>query len=608
LKIAKWGQGAFLLICCALTGCEKLTDTFDSLENRINAAYPLPVKVNSLATTLSTEVADPEFAKAWASRLRARALQCGAKADIGRFDTREVVRSKLQDDTCFSVADKALKNWLSIRQMGWLLSLPPLVPFEEAKGSTPVAVGSAFVGEDRYSAGSNVLLSEQGERNQIRAIALPENRVLSKVEYKDVLDSSWVSTNGRLVALNFRNYVDFYNVSTGDFIWRSEDARRVVADLPGLHLAVLQREPYGELRTLNLISGEIEDHPTAGGLGEAHLISASESELFLVCGGIFTRFSYSRDASTGRITANPVAQWPTVRTADIKNAVMTEDKKRVVYATKSGVSWLDLTTGAVETIDFLNATVGPVVKLNNDEFLISVRNGSQGTSVRLLNIDRRTIARVPSLPDNSQLQSFESRATFGRRLDGTLTLERTASAVDPIPIDQFLAEVHLREQLKKLQESQLANERISVPAGVVAPPSALMKDIPANATVHVIGVYEGQKAVAAAPGGNGHPIGTVRVRLKPANTPIVLVLTSYEPVSWVIESNGRTIAAVLLSGYHPSQVIGEGTASVVRIGQNHAYQVGSPGFRQIEKDIARYTTNPVALFQGTYSGSEFSVK
>jgi hypothetical protein len=90
--------------------------------------------------------------------------------------------------------------------------------------------------------------------------------------------------------------------------------------------------------------------------------------------------------------------------------------------------------------------------------------------------------------------------------------------------------------------------------------------------------------------------------------PLVLALSSYEAVEWDIRNNGRPIAAVLLSGYHESKVLpGNGQVKTVMIGQQYAYKIDSPEYPALKAIMARYVPNPVHLFQGRYSASEFNV-
>jgi hypothetical protein len=90
--------------------------------------------------------------------------------------------------------------------------------------------------------------------------------------------------------------------------------------------------------------------------------------------------------------------------------------------------------------------------------------------------------------------------------------------------------------------------------------------------------------------------------------PIALVLSSYEPVRWmIITESGAKLSAVLLSGYHDSTVVGAGAARVYRIGQGYAYGQPSSGCSELQRTVVQWAGKPIAVLQGRYEGSNFSV-
>lgn len=139
-----------------------------------------------------------------------------------------------------------------------------------------------------------------------------------------------------------------------------------------------------------------------------------------------------------------------------------------------------------------------------------------------------------------------------------------------------------------------------------ARPAPMLADVPANAEVAVLGVYEAEND-RRQPGQPRTP-GTVFVSLGQGPGPLVLVLSSYEPVRWVVVNGaGRRVAAVLLSGYHPSEVQGLQGVQVLRIGQQSAYKLDSPAYARLKEDVARYVAAPVRSFQGSYKAARFQV-
>lgn len=144
-------------------------------------------------------------------------------------------------------------------------------------------------------------------------------------------------------------------------------------------------------------------------------------------------------------------------------------------------------------------------------------------------------------------------------------------------------------------------------AGAGAPTiTPMLANVPANAEVAVIGVYQPRQDSRAttaqrSPGG-------IRVAIGTGTRPLVLVLSSYEPVRWQLQNpGGRRISAILLSGYHESTVAGHSGANVLKIGSNYAYKLDSNQYVQLKQAVSRYVANPVRTFQGAYEASEFSV-
>jgi hypothetical protein len=75
--------------------------------------------------------------------------------------------------------------------------------------------------------------------------------------------------------------------------------------------------------------------------------------------------------------------------------------------------------------------------------------------------------------------------------------------------------------------------------------------------VHAVGVYEGTLPGGAQRGFRMHPTGAVTVKVnRPTTRPVVLVLTSYEPVEWKIDAPKGAVARVITSGYYKQQVTG----------------------------------------------------
>ena len=138
------------------------------------------------------------------------------------------------------------------------------------------------------------------------------------------------------------------------------------------------------------------------------------------------------------------------------------------------------------------------------------------------------------------------------------------------------------------------------------PYSGPVTELGRNASIEAVGVYEGGDIGQAR--GASHRTGTVQVLVRRSAKPIILSLSSYEPVRWVLTVEpGAKLAAVLSGGYYESQVIGAGNARVYQIGRTYAYKRGGAEYSQLDAEVARWTGKPIQVFQGRYTGSTFVV-
>ena len=103
-------------------------------------------------------------------------------------------------------------------------------------------------------------------------------------------------------------------------------------------------------------------------------------------------------------------------------------------------------------------------------------------------------------------------------------------------------------------------------------------------------------------------MGKVTVRVRRTSKPLILILSSYESVHWNIVSDSESkLAAVLISGYHPSEVIGAKGAKIITIGDKYAYSLESNQYHSLNKEAVKWTGKEIGLFQGKYEGNLFSV-
>ena len=81
--------------------------------------------------------------------------------------------------------------------------------------------------------------------------------------------------------------------------------------------------------------------------------------------------------------------------------------------------------------------------------------------------------------------------------------------------------------------------------------------LPDDAEVHLVGLYKGPNRLRVQLGTIGHATTEIDVVVGRMPSPVILVLSAYDPVVWRIGYTAQSrIAGVLVSGYHTQAVIG----------------------------------------------------
>lgn len=128
--------------------------------------------------------------------------------------------------------------------------------------------------------------------------------------------------------------------------------------------------------------------------------------------------------------------------------------------------------------------------------------------------------------------------------------------------------------------------------------------------IHVIGVYETRSDHSF----NYHPSGKAYVHVTGmTETPVNLVLSSYEPTDWILDGAGLSfIQSVIVSSYHASSATGI-DSSKVQIkdlgGYGFAWPSSSGGTNTpaLVSAVESLYGTPIATFSGVYRATDFSV-
>jgi hypothetical protein len=119
--------------------------------------------------------------------------------------------------------------------------------------------------------------------------------------------------------------------------------------------------------------------------------------------------------------------------------------------------------------------------------------------------------------------------------------------------------------------------------------SGPIAELARNSQIEALGVYQG-KMIGAQATASERRKGNIEVRIRRSAKPIVLVLSSYEPVRWQLTREpGANLVVVLVSGYYQSEVVGAGAARVVMNGSSFSYKPGSQEYSALNRDVMRLT-------------------
>lgn len=650
---------ALVCACTALAGCQQISAGLTPVSEKVNKAFPLADSLqtahNSLMTSLESDKAAQQLvADQYNKLMELRALTCIAKTPIGRFDTVAKIKTKVTDLECFQKQDVRLAEWISLRRLALVIAKPPLFPLADLPAKALLPNYSESSGQVAIALAANVMVVKVAQKFNV--IQLPTGKQLGSFPAPEqTYRPATLSANGRVLAVpvGSRNLL-MIEVDTGNVLWNTEEYSELIAWLPQVEAAVLAQTNTGAPQLLDLKNSKIDAYPaTEKRLTWALSLPLANGNYLVGAGQTASLMAIARTAN-GALEAAPLKQW---RLAGNGNSSATpflmSEGSKLVYQSGQDLSWLDLQTEKQGTWQLSALNANGFSKLSEQTILFDsyaagatppaasrLLDISQGTVAIAKNLDARDGALVSLLPRAGYLKRSSSAVIVGSAVeieppqllellvsDALLAkqLARVAAAsaeTDSNPeraryIEQLSAQVRAANAAAGIRDG-LPRETIdairrgsNVAGGTPLPLSKnpLLTDIPANAKTSVIGVYEG--ASASSSSGSGSPprgTGQVRINVQPGATPLVLVLSSYEPVNWIINSNGRKISAILMSSYHESKVTGAQNVQVLKMGSRHAYKMDTREYELLKQDISRYVSNPVQSFQGSYKGQDFSVQ
>jgi len=617
MKAINWKYAllASSLLFCSCSGFEP--------EAKINKAIPLSEEAQLALVFVMKQANDDQqdqIEKDHAIALKLRALTCSKGYSPSWFTSEDEIRKNLTDRSCFSEEDKKIANRLHIVRAGLLLAMPALgSPANASAPTTLAADGSIFAASFADQAAVAMLKSRDG----ISIVDMNSGKTISKQSDGENRTGS-ISPNGRLYTLGSTLATKIFDSETGDEL----------GELPGVswsqffwldnRSALFIDQSNRSSQKATLLDFSTGNTTPVDGIGSNIIQVFSDpkkaGDYILLQSQSALRISLSYEGNAN-ITIKQTL--PFGRMWSDRRSGITPDGKTLFRSS------MDLELISLETMQLEKLSLQPfrfmAVAATADPDTIIVNGSAPGVSDTsfLLSLSRKTISPIT---ETSQRFNQASYVPFIKKtaivVDGSVVLIDKFTTGEPKPIDQFVGEMVLAQSELKLkmfeqQQAMLSQQgnsslRSSNPSAYASSytDAAYRQVRPEwedagsyrDATVQAVGVYQGKKI------GDSKSKPFIQVRVRPSSKPIVLVLSSYEAVRWVlIPERGARIGVVLVSGYESSDVIGAGQARIVRLGSLYAYERGSSKYAQLDDSVNKFIGKRIGTFQGLYEGENFSV-
>ena len=626
------------MACClvaALAGCQRLTG---SAEDRIGAAMPVSDAAREAKQAFDAlakrQSADAEKTdNEYRDRLKVRALECAHGYAPSPMAGDEAIREALTDRECFARFDESLVQWIGLRHVGLLLAAPPLRPIPATPASLLVA--EDFIQEASFAARAGVAVLQSGQRYQVLDLAdgktiysgaksgggpagslSPNGRLLVTAEDRDAVVREAETGKALIRFADVRSYAFFWLGGVGavyvpggerepvflDFA--SGLATRIPLGTPSVEQAVpaLGSDSRFALLGFNRVGvidlaaspqGRIARLSQETKLSEGGGLARNTSGLTADGATFFGTGQYLRVMSTKSMQMRAVAFDP----LRLQSATATADPDRL-YLTGF---FRDAAGAGGESMlySLSRQTLAPVLR----DRLLSTRVIYIAPLRRNAVIDGSKVSLLDAVPAGSEVNAnaYLAQRASAASVQAAARAEQLAAIVSASGRASSRA-----EQLAALGLSSDALSGRRLPATTEVSADARLALLARNADIEAVGVYEGSE-VGKARGASART-GTVQVRVARSPRPVILSLSSYEPVRWVVTVEpGAQLAAVLQSGYGDSEVLGAGNARVYKTGKSYAYQRGGADYARVNTEVRQWTGKGIDTFQGSYTGSMFRV-
>ena len=647
------------------------SDAYLSATEKITQAFPPSPEVRISLENLDALIASDKdayktFHDNFGNKLALRALTCSQGVSIGRFDSIKKVKSFSMDKDCINQQDAALFDLIGTKYVALQLAQPALKPV--VKLGPP----SAIYGIDGVDINQGFAASEagvaivKGGRGEYYSVQIPGGTKIAKLPtVPDVYANVLLSPNGRVSAMPIANReVLFVDNETGKELWRTTQFSQVLVWLPELSSALVKDPKTNALLVVDFATGKIQPNSVALRNSSWGLrVSSNPSRVLIGSNREFTMLENSRTSGTVDSTSVKEYRINTQRgyISSLTPTLM-HDKKAIFFVSGSNFMQVNLETSEEKQWETEGIIAGRYAKLSEDSVLVTVLTSStNGTSKNhAFNLKDSTLSPVENdIQASGNIWEIDGRVGFMSRESNKIVIGDELVYGSPISLAALISNRNLERQIAQLErESRAIQQRAEaekfmsnmkgrqapaaynpylsgsqryyapepppredVPLGTYRQPRAIgtaqleaelaakrqavaglaaqqIGVIPANAKVEAVGVYETK---------DRSPSG-VNIIVKKSDKPIVLMLSSYEPVKWnIIRETGANLIAVVATGYNLPTVTGIGSAKLVVKRGSYAYERNSAQYELINGEALMWTGKPISKFQGAYGGTNFVV-
>lgn len=609
------GAAALLLLAC-LPGC--YSHSLDS-QGRANGIFALPDEVLKAHGILKEQLAGSakqRFEQEWERRLTLRALSCAKNYDPSRHASLDEERGKLNDRTCFREQDESIGQWLVLLRVGLELAKPALRP-------VPAAAPRFIASEERLNGGAFAqeagVAALAGANRTLQVVDLGSGQRILKDKLTDNAKVQ-ISFNGRIVMSNKGSQqISFRNAENGDEIGQLSGISNGALVWLDRERAVYSREINKRQRALlvNFRDGSETELPHSRVMAAFSVPNSPGQYILYTDKGMSKMEVTSRDGNTAvAIVGEDQRAYNNWGRAPL---AQTADGRFLVAPAQAGLTVLDTESMSTKAVDLgPGSSVQMVVATEDaDKVMLRLITPASATSspyrdyLYTLSAGNLTPLESPASGDLTYVPALKALLVFN---NDRITRYEAVAAGDPIGVDQFAADRRMAQIQRQMDSMQyplppesgtLSLSRPQPPAPPSAGSAPVLAGLPGNARIEAIGVYQGIRSPRQRAG----EVPAIPVRVHNTGRPLVLVLSSYESVTWQVQADaGVKIVAVLLSGYKSSTVQGTGDARIMSLGTHYAYEPTGTQYEELSMAVLRTTGRRIHNMQGAYEGREFAIR